>query len=248
MIDAYPDQRFEALLTNAPTGLVGTMTFSIINPETGVEVVAARTIGITEPVEGTYWTSATAPDTPDEYMVVWSAGGNSAVEGLLVDEAPALRPTLEQVSLLLRTRTVGPSIGLGGDTAPGDLTVFNEGTRPTDVEVENMIDMAYGVMVGKLGGEAAVPESRYGQVQVAIAAYTAMMIAKSFFAEQFTDDDEEYFESFITDALAGVDEDVEAASGSFGFGVLMVGTTRELPEAYPVDTIADEEWTAGWTP
>jgi hypothetical protein len=225
MINVYPGQRFESVLTGAPSGMVGTLTFSIVNPETDAVLEAPRTTGISEPVDGTYWTSSTAPETVDEYVVVWTSGGTSAVEGLTVLTALGARPTLEDVSLLLRTRTVGPSIGLGGDTGPGDVTVFGPDTRPSDVEVERMITLASDRVLPRLGGADAIPESRYGQVRHAIALYTCLLIEQSFFREQSTAETRAFWRELIDESLGEVADTVDESGGRFGFGTLTIGTT-----------------------
>jgi hypothetical protein len=223
VIAAYPGQTFEAILIAAPHGLVGTLTFSIVNPETSEVVLAPRTTGITEPVSGTYQTTAVAPPFPRDYVVVWSHGSDTATEGLKVEEALTTRPTVQDVALLLRTRTVGPSSGgLGGDSAPGDLTTFSSSTRPKATEVESIIGTAQDAVMGML--RKPLPADEDASVRHAIAIYAAIVIETSFFRENSNADALAALRGMLRDTIANVNETVVLNQGR-GFGTLNVGTT-----------------------
>jgi hypothetical protein len=106
-----------------------------------------------------------------------------------------LKPTVDDVALLLRERTTGDTQGgLGGDTNMVAPTTFDDSTRPTADEVQRVINTAYGVVVPKLdGGIAALPlpedgsdppddeNGVIGSVRFAIALYAAVLVEVSFF-------------------------------------------------------------------
>lgn len=156
---------------------------------------------------------------------------------------PELIPTAEKVALLLRTRTVGPSSGgLGGDTAPGDLTAFTDSTRPTEAEVLELVESSVDVIVGRLGGSNVIPVRSVGQVRHAIAIYTAMWVEASFFRDQATAESQAWWLRMLEDALVGVPEAIEddGATTKPTFGTLTIGTTltgATLADAEYVETL-----------
>src|SRR3954454_20042239 len=89
---------------------------------------------------------------------------------------PALvRPTVEEVSILERTRTVGlTSGGLGGDTSASDVTVFGTDTRPSAAAVELIIDQPVEGAVAETRPTA--PAVYYGQIRHFAALYAAVLI------------------------------------------------------------------------
>jgi hypothetical protein len=109
------------------------------------------------------------------------------VEPPLIERADVL-PTVADVALLLRSRTVGylpQSSGLGGDTGPGDWTTFDDTTRPTATEVEQVVEVACDEVLGQL--PAAVDVRLWPTVKRAIAVRAAAIIEQSFFRETATD-------------------------------------------------------------
>jgi hypothetical protein len=133
----------------------------------------------------------------------------------------AAKPTVDDVALLLRTRTVGyqpPTVGqLGGDTGPSDVTTFSDTTRPTAVEVQALIETSYDAMIGRL--DATLIASQYE----AFSHVVALM---------------------INDALAGIrlaigrEEPITGAQT--GFGTLVIGTTMTGATAPP-----EPDWMPG---
>jgi hypothetical protein len=223
MIETYPNQRFEATLLNAPHGLVGTLTFSIINAETQEVMLSPRATGINEVANGQYWTSATAPLVADDYLVVWADGSTTAVEELVVSPALGITPTVDEVALLLRTRTVGDvSGGLGGDTQATSLTTFTDHTRPTAVEVASVIATSLGAVRGMLRGP--VPDYEESSARHAVALYAAILIETSFFRETSNADALAALRGMLRDTVGGVNETIALNQG-YGFGTLKIGTT-----------------------
>lgn len=83
MIYSAPDTSFVAILDAAPTGLVGTLTVQIENPD-GTTELAATTAGIVEVESGIYAATLDAPDTLGTYIVVWNNAGTRVGEELRV--------------------------------------------------------------------------------------------------------------------------------------------------------------------
>lgn len=73
------NETFYSELTNAPSGLVGTVGVRIIRKSDGVVVLARTTAGITEVPAGagTYRAALTAPPALDAYAVLWDTGSVS---------------------------------------------------------------------------------------------------------------------------------------------------------------------------
>jgi hypothetical protein len=103
-----------------------------------------------------------------------------------------ITPSVDDVALLLRTRTVGPGTtfgGLGADTGPEQVTTFGEHTRPTATEVANVIEAARGSVLGYVrGGLAAIPEAQKDAAKNAIALYAAVLVEVSFFRESVNEE------------------------------------------------------------
>lgn len=76
MISTAAGAQFVAYVTNAPTGLVGTMGVEVV-VSGGASSIARTTAGITEVVTGSgvYRVTLTAPLAPGSYLVVWDTGG-----------------------------------------------------------------------------------------------------------------------------------------------------------------------------
>lgn len=109
-------------------------------------------------------------------------GDQSATVPVFHTGGDTRRPTVEDVAILLRTRTVkGVATGLGADSGSGDFTTFDSTTRPTAVEVELLISHAAEEVA------AALPDIVEHQFWLAIrrtvALRAASLIEQSFFRE-----------------------------------------------------------------
>lgn len=83
MIEKRPGQTFAASLTDAPSGLAGTLGVRIEGAD-GVEHTARTTAGIVEVVPGSGIYSKddlVAPGDPGDYLVIWDTGGGTPVYG-----------------------------------------------------------------------------------------------------------------------------------------------------------------------
>jgi hypothetical protein len=142
------------------------------------------------------------------------------------DTTDDLIPTVDDVALLLRTRTAGISAatgGLGGDTGPVDVTTFDEDTRPTGEEVEAVIDQAFHAMSGRFAGP--IPDASEGTARHAIALYAAVMIEVSFFRETMNQELITLWQGMIDKAVETVNDAVTTTTGAKTWGVLTIGTT-----------------------
>lgn len=89
MIYAQAGTAVETTISQAPVGLLGTITWGLLEPSSGVWAVAPSTVGITNPVADVYAVSFTAPSAPDLYLVRWY-NGNEVLgsEDLMVTSGP----------------------------------------------------------------------------------------------------------------------------------------------------------------
>jgi hypothetical protein len=236
VIYALEGDSIEAVVDGAPTGLVGTLTFEVYDPTfPDVVVFAPTTTGITEVRSGSYAKTFTIAFA-GTYRVRWSftADGSTrtAEEDLQVgDVETGTRPSVATVALLLRTRTVGPSSGgLGGDTAPGELTTFTDSTRPSATEVDAVIGTASDAVMGML--RKPIPDSETDSVRHAIALYAAIIVETSFFRESSNAEALAALRGMLSDTVAQINETVVLSQGrSFGTlrtDTILSGSRRQL--------------------
>ncbi len=95
---ARPSQGFDAWLTGAPTGLVGSLTVRIEDADTGMVVVTETTAGIIEPRAGFYKTTLVAPALEADYFIVWKNGSTEVTEELVVSTTAPLPTAFAGVS------------------------------------------------------------------------------------------------------------------------------------------------------
>jgi hypothetical protein len=113
-----------------------------------------------------------------------------------------LLPSVDDVALLLRTRTVGYQPGgggLGADSGSADVGTFTDSTRPTATEVEAVIAQAADELLGLL--PASADERYLPAIERAIGLRAAVIIEASFFRETSAAGD---LASSYTAALAGL--------------------------------------------
>jgi hypothetical protein len=161
-------------------------------------------------------------------------------------EVPNLAPSLDEVALLLRTRTVGGQMqgGLGSDTGPADLTTFGPNTRPTDTEVERLITTAYGVIEGQIaGGVDDLADNLRGLVRHTMALYAAVLVEVSFFRETSDDTLIAMWRDMIQTNLLAIAASIDDYAGDVRkptFGTLTIGTIR-----YPVPGVPEPDYMQG---
>lgn len=109
------------------------------------------------------------------YKVVFEDASNHQQEfGAVQNIAYPWVPSLNQVGALVRTRTK--------DSSGNELGTFNEDTRPTSQDVQELIQQATDTFVVRGGTE--IPPELFQEVQRLIALRAAMLVEISYFPEQ----------------------------------------------------------------
>lgn len=237
MIYARPSVSFEAGASGFPSGLVGTLGVRITDGVGGT-TLARRTTGITEYPAGSgiYSAVLTAPSVEGQYQVVWDTGGASpqwgsdelTVTGSSPEPAPSdVLCDVADVAALLRARTK--------DDSGNELGDFTADTRPTDVEVEELIEQAADMVLAVANGD--VPSRLYGFGRHVVALRTAMMVELTYWPEQVQRENSPYqhIRGMFEDALEVWNKSLDDSGGVRGRGPVCV-TTRSTIEA-----VSDED-------
>jgi len=210
-----------------------TITSTLIDPagnypQLGARVEVPITGAIASPwqyatkdAQGVTWTVNLDPiTTPDDYLLYWMTPDSpatyrqaipltitpTAVEGpgTVPDFPPldpaSITPTVQEVADLERTRTI--------DDTPTDLTNFDATTRPTDVEVQRLIDHGVQAVAGSL--RPAFPTAYYDDAKYAVCLYTAILIEGSYFREQVnTEGAMSTWRALYADAISNLQSSIE---------------------------------------
>jgi hypothetical protein len=123
-----------------------------------------------------------------------------------VDPFVELRPSVQMVADLLRTRTVSEG-GYSED-------IFNDKTYPTDAQAARLIDQATNAIFTQLPGSVAEPWKPAGQHLAAL--YAAILIEASYFREQLTDDQVQLYRDLLISGIRGLG--AALAEGETGLG------------------------------
>ena len=156
---------------------------------------------------------------------------------------PQLLPTKRDVALLLRTRTVGllpQQGGLGADTGPQDITEFDEDSRPTATEVEEIIVTAYGAIESRIDvAPGVVPAQQEGGFRHAVALYAAILIEVSYFRETMNQALLDMLRLMLNEAIENLVVQPDGGDGTgelpgqvYTFTSLRIGSDREPVGAY----------------
>jgi hypothetical protein len=136
-----------------------------------------------------------------------------------------IRPTVQMVADLLRTRTVSE----GGNSED----IFNDSTYPTADQVERLIDQATNAIFTQLPNSVAEPWTPAGQHLAAL--YAAILIEASYFREQLTDDQIQLYRDLLISGIRGLGAAI--SEGETGAGsrmtvdtVVMRGVATVPPE------------------
>lgn len=130
----------------------------------------------------------------------------------------AWRPSVAEVSALLAQRVRGQSVyGLPGEQDEG-RTSFDSETRPTDTQVDALIDVAVGRIRSKATVKYLCNDDVVAGVRSAAALLSAAIVEATFFPEQSTAEDS-YFRSLMmladqtfNDVLVAIDRDCMTAN------------------------------------
>lgn len=193
MIYAKAGAVFDAILTDAATGLVGTVGVRV-DTAAGAAAIARQTTGIKEvPAgSGTYTVSIIAPDDEGFYVITWDEEEGEPALGAQelqitritpIPSAVAFLPEPEDVAAILTARTFNTSSDEEGE--------FTADTRPTEGQVQTLINQAANEVAARLGQEIEDDTLRtYARELVAIRA--AMGVELSYFPEQTNSDQSAY--------------------------------------------------------
>lgn len=106
------------------------------------------------------------------------------------------RPTVAEVSRLIRARTK--------DDGGHEVGVFNAETRPTDVQVQDLIILAEGDVLSQTG--RTLDELQAGSAKSLVALRAAMFVELSYWPEQVRSDRSAYeeYKRLYDEGLAGL--------------------------------------------
>ena|SRR5215469_15940321 len=108
-------------------------------------------------------------------------------------------PTVQEVSDLERTRTI--------EEGMNEVSIFDSDTRPSDVEVQRLIDQAVPAVCGAL--RPAFPTSYYDAVKHLVSLYTAILIEGSYYKEQTSASAMSVWRATYTQDLAALQASIE---------------------------------------
>lgn len=180
MITTQPGARTTATLEGAPAGRVITARLVDGDEILTTVVTVSPLLDSVGMALNAYTASFTAPPALP-VVIEWLEGTaivGSELVGLALTAAstapPALRPTVAEVAILERSRTV-----TGGS---GEEPTFTATTRPTATEVGQVIDQALEAILTQL--PTTLGTEFYAQTRHMVALYAAILIEGSFFREQ----------------------------------------------------------------
>ena len=107
-----------------------------------------------------------------------------------------VRPTVDDVAKLARTRTIDQDSG-------DDVAAFTPATRPTDSDVEDLIDQATDDELARL--PAAIDPQFYASIRAVIAKRVAILVETSFFRVQLESSSVSTLARMLADDQAMVD-------------------------------------------
>jgi hypothetical protein len=171
----------------------------------------------------TYTVTLDSPPDPGAYELVWrtgdaeppayetyvplfvsaagtvtasGTGGATIIYPLLVDNVAEFTPTADDVAALERTRTFDDN----GD----DQGTFNGNTKPSDTDVDKLIEQAIEDIYGEL--PIAVDPTHYPTIKRAVTLHAAVLVEGSFFRDDVNTDAVNLYRGLAKDALAGVEK------------------------------------------
>lgn len=123
---------------------------------------------------------------------------------------PPYRPTVEQVAAIVRSRTRGAASR--DATIAGEQGTFTATTRPTYLQVQELIDVAVGDIAGMMRGRTPCTPVLETAAGSAAAYLAAQLVEVSYYSEQTTDETTAFkaLDSLRKDAAKAVAESVIA--------------------------------------
>lgn len=155
LIYAQPSEKVEIAANDDSTGLVGSLGYQVIDPQTAAVVVARSTAGVVEAPAGSglYFARLTAPASSGSYVIVWDKGTISpetvAYDQLVINpsgKAPSSESSeeLEAESLItLEELKFAMNIAAGEVDALRDARL-QQAIRDASAAVRRFADRAFG--------------------------------------------------------------------------------------------------------
>jgi hypothetical protein len=166
------------------TGLVGTITFKLLNEDTLDEVIEETIQQIEEWSTGKYRSLITFPTSAGNYLAVWTVPGegSSDEQFTVTGIVGTWTPDKSEIEALLRART-RDRFGNSGE--------FTEDTTPTNYDVELLINEAVTELAGVWGtrlpdAPGDDPDAIRAAARSAAALLASMNVELSYFPEQQT--------------------------------------------------------------
>jgi hypothetical protein len=201
-MSVLPGSQFTSDLDHYEDGAAALLEFRLVNVD-GEEVIAWSSAAITQVTaseDGPDWryrATRTAPATTGVYTRKWRLAADAPdgevwtdtvplVVSIFAAEIPDWAPIPDVVAAILRARTRGPA-SRDAQTA-GEHDTFTEDTRPTYAQVQELIGLAAGDMLGLTGGRGPCTDSLTLSMSTATAYRAAMLCEVSYFPEQTTND------------------------------------------------------------
>jgi hypothetical protein len=209
-----PGETRPVTFTNLPSGLVGTLGVRLEDSEDGI-LQARTTAGFTEFAAGNYRKLITFPEEAGWVYVVADDEGVEAIEEFRITATPDAptdwRPTVAQVAAILRARTYAE--GSDEVDAGEEVGTFDNTTRPTSDQVEELIDLAVADVSMRVGVD--IPEALRASAQRVAALRAASEIERSYLPEQ-TDSGQSIYQTL----RLTYDEEVEKLAQTMQWWVL----------------------------
>lgn len=147
---------------------------------------------------------------------------------VLLNDAEAvavLRPTVQDVALLERTRTVNA----GG----GEEITFTESTRPSASEVSGLIDQALPAILAQL--PEGFGEAYYDRARHLVALYTALLIEGSYFREQLDNGSAALWRELLNTGLASLRTEIISVQGTSAWAIASIPITTAVAQSSLAD-------------
>lgn len=101
---------------------------------------------------------------------------------LSAETVEGIRPTVDEIGSLLTART--------SDSAGDELGTFTGATRPTNLQVEELIDMAVADVASRIGAD--IPEAYWPDARRLAGLQAAALVESSFFPREISADSSAY--------------------------------------------------------
>ena len=159
------------------------------------------------------WLDGLEPPTVEFYVPLFCsdsvAGSGSSADWPAVD-VDEVTPSVDDVAALEGTRRMDDSVE--------EQLTFTADTRPTDTQVQALIDQAVPVVLAQLN--PTFPPDYYSEVSHAIALYAAILVEGSYYREQLNVGSVALYRALLEQTLTAINSQVTTELTSSGGGRL----------------------------